>query len=91
MSVNQIILVQIMKESISTKGPRVTGEISLAGRFFGFDSLSDKIMVSQKIKTKRTESIKRDYQKFKPNNVGVIIRTMEKQGEDELNKISKMF
>jgi ribonuclease G len=88
LSVNQIILVQIMKESISTKGPRVTGEISLAGRFLVLIPFSDKIMVSQKIKNEKERNrLKEIIKKFKPNNVGVIIRTIaEKQGEDELKQ-----
>ena len=44
------ILVQIAKEPISTKGPRISSEISLAGRYLVLVPFSDKISVSQKIK-----------------------------------------
>ncbi|NLE63871.1 MAG: ribonuclease E/G, partial [Bacteroidales bacterium] len=86
LSVNQIILVQIMKESISTKGPRVTGEISLAGRFIVLIPFSDQIMISQKIKNEKERiRLKEIIRKFKPKNIGVIIRTIaENQREEEL-------
>ena len=86
LSVNQIILVQIMKESISTKGPRVTGEISFAGRFIVLIPFSDQIMISQKIKNEKERiRLKEIIRKFKPKNIGVIIRTIaENQGEEEL-------
>lgn len=86
LSVNQIVLVQIMKESISTKGPRVTGEISLAGRFIVLIPFSDQIMISQKIKNERERvRLKEIIRKFKPKNIGVIIRTIaENQREEEL-------
>lgn len=86
LSINQIVLVQIMKESISTKGPRVTGEISLAGRFIVLIPFSDQIMISQKIKNERERiRLKEIIRKFKPKNIGVIIRTIaENQREEEL-------
>ena len=48
---NQQILVQIAKEPISTKGPRVTSELAFAGRYLVLMPFSDKISVSQKIKS----------------------------------------
>lgn len=50
LSSNQPVLVQIAKEPISTKGPRITSEISLAGRYLVLVPFSDRISVSQKIK-----------------------------------------
>jgi len=49
MSPNQLVLVQIAKEPISSKGPRITSEISIAGRFLVLVPFSDRISVSQKI------------------------------------------
>jgi ribonuclease G len=46
----QYIMVQIVKEPINTKGPRLTGEISIAGRNMVLLPLGDKVSVSQKIK-----------------------------------------
>jgi ribonuclease G len=49
-SSSQPILVQVAKEPISTKGPRLCSEITLAGRYLVLVPFSDKISVSQKIK-----------------------------------------
>jgi ribonuclease G len=74
---NQQILIQIAKEPISTKGPRITTEISLAGRYLVLIPFADKISVSQKIKTTEEKTrLKRLIQSIKPKNFGVIIRTV---------------
>ncbi|MFN2394177.1 MAG: ribonuclease E/G [Bacteroidales bacterium] len=74
---NQPVLVQIAKEPISTKGPRITSEISLAGRYLVLVPFSDRISVSQKIKNSEEKSrLKRLVQSIKPANFGVIIRTV---------------
>jgi len=74
---NHPILVQIAKEPISTKGPRITSEISLAGRFLVMVPFSDRISVSQKIKdAEERNRLKRLVQSIKPKNFGVIIRTV---------------
>ena len=44
------VLVQVSKEPISTKGPRVVAEISLAGRYLVLVPFSNRISVSQKIR-----------------------------------------
>ena len=71
------VLVQIAKEPISTKGPRISSELSLAGRYIVLVPFSDKISVSQKIKKgeERTR-LKRLMQSIVPKNFGVIIRTV---------------
>ena len=51
LKVGQELLVQIVKEPISTKGPRITCEISFAGRYLVLVPFSDKISVSTKIKS----------------------------------------
>ncbi len=74
---NQPVLVQIAKEPISTKGPRITSEISLAGRYLVLVPFSDRISVSQKIQNSEEKSrLKRLVQSIKPKNFGVIIRTV---------------
>ncbi len=74
---NQSILVQIAKEPISTKGPRVTSEISFAGRYLVLMPFSDRISVSQKIKSNEERNrLKRLISSIKPKNFGVIIRTV---------------
>jgi ribonuclease G len=70
------ILVQIAKEAISTKGPRLTSEISLAGRHVVLLPLSNKISISQKIRqNSEKKRLKRIVDKVLPKNYGVIIRT----------------
>lgn len=73
----QTILVQIAKEPISTKGPRLTSEISIAGRNLVLIPFSNKVSVSQKIDSSEERTrLKKLIQSIKPNNYGVIIRTV---------------
>lgn len=77
LNANQQVLIQIAKEPISTKGPRITTEISLAGRYLVLIPFAEKISVSQKIKTTEEKTrLKRLIQSIKPKNFGVIIRTV---------------
>ena len=74
---NQQILVQVAKEPISTKGPRVTTELSFAGRYVVMIPFSEKISVSQKIKSPEERNrLKRLIASIRPKNCGVIIRTV---------------
>lgn len=74
---NQQILIQIAKEPISTKGPRVSSEISFAGRYLVLVPFSDRISISQKIKSiEERNRLKRLISSIKPKNYGVIIRTV---------------
>lgn len=74
---NQNVLVQIAKEPISTKGPRLSAELSLAGRFIVLVPFSDRISVSQKIrKPEERERLKRLIASIRPKGFGVIIRTV---------------
>ncbi|PCJ89519.1 MAG: ribonuclease E/G [Flavobacteriales bacterium] len=76
LSEGQFITVQITKEPISTKGPRITSEITLAGRYLVLVPFSDKISISQRIKnSKDKERLKRLLNSIKSENFGVIIRT----------------
>jgi len=73
----QQILVQIAKEPISTKGPRITSEITIAGRNLVLIPFSDKVSISQKIKSpEEKERLKRLIHSIKPKNYGVIVRTV---------------
>jgi ribonuclease G len=87
-SANQSLLVQIVKEPISTKGPRISSEISLAGRFVVLVPFSDRVSISQKIESKEEkERLKRLVQSIKPKGFGVIVRTVaEGKKVAELNK-----
>ena len=74
---NMNIVIQIAKEPISTKGPRVTSEIAFAGRYLVLIPFSDKISVSQKIKSAEERNrLKRLITSIKPRNCGIIIRTV---------------
>lgn len=79
----QTILVQIAKEAISTKGPRLTAEISLAGRNVVLMPFSSNISISQKIRSKEERSrLKGIASRALPKNYGVILRTAA-MGKDE--------
>ena len=77
LSVGQEVLVQIVKEPISTKGPRLTGELSFAGRYLVLIPFGDKISVSSKIKSGEERArLKQLLQSIKPKNCGIIVRTV---------------
>ena len=73
----QEVLVQIVKEPISTKGPRLTCELSFAGRYLILIPFNDKVSVSSKIKSgKERARLKQLIHSIKPKNCGVIVRTV---------------
>lgn len=77
LTVGQDVLVQIVKEPISTKGPRLTGELSFAGRFLVLIPFGDKVSVSSKIKSGEERArLKQLIYSIKPKNCGVIVRTV---------------
>ena len=72
----QELLVQIVKEPISSKGPRLTTEITFTGRYLVLIPFSDKISISQKIKsTEEKLRLRQLIESIKPKNFGVIVRT----------------
>ena len=97
---NQSILVQIAKEPISTKGPRISSELSIAGRFLVMVPFSDRVSVSQKIPSNEEKTrLKRLVMSIKPKGFGVIIRTqaegkkvaeLDKDLQNLLNKWTAM-
>ena len=77
LKVGQEVVVQIVKEPISTKGPRLTCELSFAGRYLVLIPFNDKVSVSQKIKSGEERArLKQLLQSIKPKNFGVIVRTV---------------
>ena len=76
LKVGQEVLVQIVKEPISTKEPRLTCDLSFAGRYMVLIPFYDKVSVSSKIKKgeERTR-LKQLIQSITPKNFGVIVRT----------------
>jgi len=85
---NQSILVQIVKEPISTKGPRLSSELSIAGRYIVLVPFSDRVSISQKIENKAEKSrLKKLVHSIKPKGFGVIVRTVaEGKKTAELDK-----
>jgi ribonuclease G len=77
LELGQEVMVQITKEPISTKGPRLTGEISFPGRYLVLIPFDDKVSVSSKIKSAEERArLKQLIQSIKPRNFGVIVRTV---------------
>jgi len=87
-SANQNILVQIAKEPISSKGPRLSSEVTLAGRYIVLVPFSNKISISSKIKDdEERKRLKGIIESIRPKNFGVIIRTVaEHKNLSELDK-----
>ncbi|MBD5256117.1 MAG: Rne/Rng family ribonuclease [Bacteroides sp.] len=72
----QELMVQIVKEPISSKGPRLTTEITLTGRYLVLIPFGDKISISQKIKTTEEKfRLRQLVESIRPKNFSVIIRT----------------
>lgn len=77
LKVGQPVLMQVTKEPISTKGPKVTGDISIAGRYLVLTPFSNKVSISQKIKGgEERNRLRRLMQSIRPQNFGVIVRTV---------------
>lgn len=77
LKLGQEVLVQIVKEPISTKGPRLTCEISFPGRYLVLMPFCDKVNVSSKIKSSQERArLKQVIQSIKPKGFGVIVRTV---------------
>lgn len=77
LNIGDEVLVQIVKEPISTKGPRLTGELSFAGRYLVLMPFGDKVSVSSKIKSGEERArLKQLINSIKPKNCGVIVRTV---------------
>ncbi len=101
LSSNQWALVQVAKEPISSKGPRVTSELSLAGRFVVMVPFTDTVSISQKIKSaEERQRLKRLAMSIKPKGFGLIIRTvaegkktaeLDKDIQDLVNKWKSAF
>src|SRR5699024_8919580 len=74
---NQHILVQVVKEPISTKGPRLSSELSFPGRYVVLVPFSNRVSISQKIQDREEKDrLKRLVKSIKPKGFGIIIRTV---------------
>lgn len=88
LSRNLVLPVQIAKEPISTKGPRLSSDLSIAGRFVVLVPFSNTVSISKRIKGGAERNrLKKIVESIKPENFGVIIRTVsEGKGVEELQK-----
>lgn len=74
---DDVVLLQITKEPISTKGPRISTQISLTGRFLVLIPFDNKVSISKKIKSgEDRERLKTLIESIRPEGFGVIIRTV---------------
>ena len=72
----QLVLVQVLKEPISTKGPRLCCEITIAGRYLVLTPFSSTVAVSKKISTETERTrLKTMVENLRPKNFGFIVRT----------------
>ena len=86
-SASQLVLVQVAKEPISSKGPRLTAEVTLPGRYIVLVPFSDKVSLSGRIKTEEERKrLKRLMQSIRPPGFGIIVRTVaENKGAADLH------
>jgi len=90
---NQSILVQILKEPISTKGPRLSCEMTIPGRYTVLTPFSNVVAVSKKVSNPEERSrLLRLVESIRPKNFGVIVRTAaEGKGTAELHEEMAML
>lgn len=70
------LLVQILKEPIASKGPRLSCEISIPGRFIVITPFNDMVAISKKIhSSEERKRLQKIVESIKPKNIGVIVRT----------------
>jgi ribonuclease G len=88
LSKSLLVPVQIAKEPISTKGPRLSSDLSIAGRYVVLVPFSEVISISKKIKSNTERNrLRKVVESIKPKHFGVIIRTVsEGKGVSELQK-----
>ena len=90
LKVGDSILVQVVKEPISTKGPRLTTEISIAGRNLVFMPFTNKVSVSTKIKANGERNrLRKIVAGAKLQNCGAIIRTVA-EGKSDKELLSEL-
>ncbi len=88
LSEGQEVLVQVSKEPIGTKGPRVTTNITVPGHYLVLLPTINRIGISRRITDeKERKRLKQIAEKIKPENYGLIIRTAaEGISEEEIRK-----
>ncbi|MCC5932931.1 MAG: Rne/Rng family ribonuclease [Balneolales bacterium] len=81
----QKVMVQVVKEPIGSKGPRVSTDITLAGRFLVLIPFGDYVAVSKRIRSyKERRRLKSIISEMLPNGFGVIVRTVAEAQDDDV-------
>ncbi len=85
LKVGEEIVVQVVKEPFGSKGARVTGQVTLPGRYLVLVPGADYIGVSRRIESQvEKERLRREAEKIRPPEMGLIVRTVA-EGADELS------
>ena len=75
-SKNDYVLVQVLKEPISTKGPRLSCEITIPGRYVVLTPFNNNVSISKKIgNAAERQRLKVLVESIKPKDIGVVVRT----------------
>lgn len=81
----QDVIVQVIKEPLGNKGPKVTTHLSIPGRFLVLTPYSNKINISKKIRDpKETNRLKEIGNRIQKDNMGIIFRTVSEDIEEDL-------
>ena len=84
---DQEILVQVVKDAMGEKGARLTGQISLPGRYLVLIPNSKTKGISRRLADNERERLDKIIRKIKPNNFGVIVRTAAEGVSEESLKV----
>jgi Ribonuclease G/E len=79
----QKVLVQVTKDPMGSKGPRLTMHLSLAGRYMVLAPNSDLFGISRKLTDRERDRLRKVVKKVKPTEHGVIVRTAAEGATDD--------
>ncbi len=89
---NQMILVQVTKDPMKSKGARLTTYVSLPGRYMVLAPFNDGVGVSRKLSGERRDQLREIAQEIKPEDFGLIVRTAAKEANKfQLKKDSRQL
>ncbi len=90
--VGEEVMVQVVKEPFGSKGARVTGQITIPGRYLVLAPGADYIGVSRRIESQtERERLRREVEKLKPRELGLIIRTVAEGVDTEVMQQDLQF
>ncbi len=92
LKVGEELMVQVIKEPYGSKGARVTGQITIPGRYLVLVPGDDYIGVSRRIESQaERERLRREVEKLKPADLGLIVRTVAEGVEKEVMEQDLQF